>query len=69
LVTADAVFVDIRDARESQREGKVKGAVHAPSGMLKFMVAPDSPYHPEVFSEDEKLCCIVLRQGIRSWLP
>jgi rhodanese-related sulfurtransferase len=68
LGTADAVFVEIRDAHELQREGKMKGAVHAPWGMLKFIVAPDSPYYPEVLAEDKKLYCIVLRQGIRPWL-
>jgi rhodanese-related sulfurtransferase len=48
------VFVDIRDIRELQREGKLPGAVHAPRGMLEFWVDPDSPYHRELFAEDKK---------------
>lgn len=39
------VFVDLRDIRELQREGKIPGAFHAPRGMLEFWVDPESPYH------------------------
>ena len=37
------LFVDIRDARELDREGTIPGAFHAPRGMLEFWVDPDSP--------------------------
>lgn len=50
----DVVFVDIRDVRELQREGKIPGATHAPRGMLEFWVDPESPYHREVFAADKK---------------
>ena len=40
----DVVFVDIRDVRELEREGKIPGALHAPRGMLEFWIDPDSPY-------------------------
>ena len=50
----NTIFVDIRDIRELQREGKLPGATHAPRGMLEFWVDPDSPYHREVFAEDKK---------------
>jgi len=48
------VFVDIRDVRELQREGKIPGATHAPRGMLEFWVDPESPYHREVFSQQKR---------------
>jgi rhodanese-related sulfurtransferase len=48
------VFVDIRDVRELQREGKIPGATHAPRGMLEFWVDPESPYHREVFSQRKR---------------
>ena len=48
------VFVDIRDVRELQREGRIPGALHAPRGMLEFWVDPDSPYHREVFASGKK---------------
>jgi rhodanese-related sulfurtransferase len=46
----DVVFVDIREAKELEREGAIPGAFHAPRGMLEFWVDPESPYHKEVFS-------------------
>jgi rhodanese-related sulfurtransferase len=50
----DVVFVDLRDIRELQREGKMPGAVHCPRGMLEFWIDPDSPYHKATFAEDKK---------------
>lgn len=47
----DVVFVDIRDARELEREGKIPGAFNAPRGMLEFWVDPESPYYRDVFAE------------------
>ncbi|HXH83006.1 MAG TPA: rhodanese-like domain-containing protein [Candidatus Tectomicrobia bacterium] len=46
----DAVFVDLRDVRELDREGMIPGAFHCPRGMLEFWIDPDSPYHKEVFA-------------------
>ena len=55
LVGADDVlFVDLRDVRELEREGKVPGAVHMPRGMLEFWVDPESPYYRPVFDEDKR---------------
>ena len=51
LGDADAVFVDIRDVRELEREGMIPGAFHAPRGMLEFWVDPDSPYYKAIFTE------------------
>ncbi len=48
------VFVDIRDVRELDRDGRIRGAVHAPRGMLEFWVDPESPYHREVFASGKK---------------
>jgi rhodanese-related sulfurtransferase len=44
-----ALFVDLRDVRELEREGVVPGAVHAPRGMLEFWVDPASPYFHKAF--------------------
>lgn len=46
----DVVFVDLRDPRELEREGKIPGAFHCPRGMLEFWVDPESPYHKPVFA-------------------
>lgn len=50
----DAVFVDIRDIRELNREGRVPGAFHCPRGMLEFWIDPESKYHKPVFAEDRR---------------
>ena len=48
------VFVDLRDPREIQREGKIPGAFSCPRGMLEFWVDPESPYAKPVFQEDKR---------------
>ncbi|MCH8183282.1 MAG: rhodanese-like domain-containing protein [Proteobacteria bacterium] len=50
----NATIVDLRDVRELWREGKIRGAVHAPRGMLEFWVDPASPYHRDVFASGGK---------------
>ena len=50
----DTVIVDLRDVRELWREGKIPGALHAPRGMLEFWVAPDSPYHRDIFASGKR---------------
>jgi rhodanese-related sulfurtransferase len=52
--TEGAVFVDLRDPRELEREGKIPGAFHCPRGMLEFWIDPESPYHKPVFAEDKQ---------------
>ncbi|MCP9480899.1 rhodanese-like domain-containing protein [Shimia sp. CNT1-13L.2] len=51
----EAMFVDIRDIRELEREGRMPGAVHGPRGMLEFWIDPESPYHKPVFDTDKTL--------------
>ncbi len=48
------IFVDIRDIRELDRDGRIPGALHAPRGMLEFWVDPESPYHREVFASGKR---------------
>ncbi len=49
LEDENTIFVDLRDPRELQREGKIPNAFHAPRGMLEFWVDPSSPYYKDVF--------------------
>lgn len=51
----DAILIDIRDIRELQRDGRIKGAFHAPRGMLEFWADPDSPYHKKIFATKSEL--------------
>ena len=55
LDSEDVQFVDIRDVRELQREGKIPSAFHATRGMLEFWVDPESPYYKDVFGTGKKL--------------
>src|ERR1700688_2916777 len=54
LYGGEAVFVDIRDIRELNREGRVPGAFHCPRGMLEFWIDPECPYHKPIFAEDKR---------------
>ena len=54
LGSDDVAFVDIRDPRELDREGRMPGAVHAPRGMLEFWIDPESPYHRDVFASGKR---------------
>jgi len=48
----EAVVVDVRDAPEVDKSGKVAGAVHIPRGMLEFRADPESPYYDQNFAKD-----------------
>jgi len=63
----DVVFVDIRDIRELNREGRVPGALHCPRGLLEFWVDPQSQYHKPVFAEDKRFV-FFCAGGLRSAL-
>ena len=52
--SGDVVFVDLRDPRELEREGKMPGAFACTRGMLEFWIDPESPYHKPVFAEDKR---------------
>lgn len=50
----DVTFIDVRDIRELEREGRLPGAFHCPRGMLEFWIDPQSPYHKPIFGEDKR---------------
>ena len=50
----DTIFIDIRDIRELNREGRMPGAFHCPRGMLEFWIDPESPYHKSIFAADKR---------------
>lgn len=49
----DVQFVDLRDPRELEREGRMPGAFHCPRGMLEFWIDPESPYAKPQFQQDK----------------
>ena len=64
----DLVFVDIRDVRELERDGTIPNAEHAPRGMLEFWFDPESPYHKEKFTDENKTYVLFCAAAWRSAL-
>lgn len=64
----DFVFVDIRDVRELEREGTIPGSQHAPRGMLEFWFDDESPYHRDVFGDENKTYVLFCQSAWRSAL-
>ncbi|GAA1808677.1 rhodanese-like domain-containing protein [Nostocoides veronense] len=51
----DVLIVDIRDPRELEKLGTIRGAYSAPRGMLEFWIDPASPYYKPVLDDGRKL--------------
>src|ERR1700687_2398698 len=51
----NTLVVDVRDAPEIEKSGKIAGAVHVSRGMLEFRADPDSPYHDKNFGKDKSV--------------
>lgn len=49
LIGQGALVVDVRDAPEVEKSGKVSGALHVSRGMLEFRADPESPSHDKKF--------------------
>ncbi len=55
IAEGNALLVDVRDAPEVEKTGKVAGAVHVSRGMLEFRADPDSPYYDKNFAKDKPI--------------
>ena len=51
----DTLVVDVRDAPEVDKSGRVSGSVNVSRGMLEFRADPESPYHDKNFSKDKAI--------------
>ena len=67
LMAQGALVVDVRDAPEVEKTGKVAGALHVSRGMLEFRADPASPYHDKTFGKD-KAIIVYCASGGRSAL-
>ena len=56
-VAADinALVVDVRDAPEVEKTGKIAGAVQVSRGMLEFRADAETPYHDKNFTKDKTI--------------
>ncbi|UFZ04045.1 rhodanese-like domain-containing protein [Bradyrhizobium ontarionense] len=55
IAKGNTLVVDVRDAPEVEKSGKIAGAVHVSRGMLEFRADPDSPYHDKNFAKDKSV--------------
>ncbi len=55
IANGNTLVVDVRDAPEVEKSGKVAGALHVSRGMLEFRADPESPYYDKNFSKDRPI--------------
>ena len=67
IAKGNALVVDVRDAPELEKSGKIAGAVHHSRGMLEFRADPKSPYYDKNFTRD-KTVILYCASGGRSAL-
>ena len=67
MAKGNTLVVDVRDAPEVEKSGKVAGAVHVSRGMLEFRADPETPYHDKNFAKD-KTVILYCASGGRSAL-
>jgi rhodanese-related sulfurtransferase len=66
MIEAGALVVDVREARELQQTGKLKGAKHVPNGMIAARADPASPDYDADFVRSVPVllyCASGLRSG------
>jgi rhodanese-related sulfurtransferase len=54
-VGGGVLLVDLREAEERVQNGVIRGALHAPRGMLEFYADPSSPYHRAEFQPGRRI--------------
>jgi rhodanese-related sulfurtransferase len=55
IAQGNTLIVDVRDALEVEKSGKIAGAVNVSRGMLEFRADPDSPSHDKSFAKDKNV--------------
>jgi len=55
IAKGNTLIVDVRDALEVEKSGKVVGALHVSRGMLEFRADPESSYHDQNFTKDKAM--------------
>ena len=55
IAQGNTLIVDVRDALEVEKSGKIAGAVNVSRGLLEFRADPDSPSHDNSFAKDKNL--------------
>ena len=55
MAKGNAMVIDVRDAPEVEKSGKIAGALHHSRGMLEFRANPNSPYYDTNFAKDKSI--------------
>ena len=55
VAKGNTLIVDVRDALEVDKSGKIAGAVNVSRGLLEFRADPDSPSHDKSFAKDKNV--------------
>lgn len=55
IAKGNALVLDVRDAPELEKSGRVAGALHHSRGMLEFRADPESPYYDKNFTKDKTI--------------
>ena len=55
IAQGNALIVDVRDALEVEKSGKIAGAVNVSRGLLEFFADPDSPSHNKSFAKNKNV--------------
>jgi len=55
IAQGNTLIVDVRDALEVEKSGKIAGAVNVSRGLLEFRADPDSPSHDKSFAKDKNV--------------
>src|SRR3974390_2031022 len=58
IAQGNALIVDVRDALEVEKSGKIAHAVNVSRGLLEFFADPDSPSHDKRFAKDKNVSSI-----------
>ena len=53
IAKGEAVVIDVRDAPEVEKTGKIQGALHISRGMLEFRADDATPYHDKALTKDK----------------
>ena len=55
IAQGNTLIVDVREALEVEKSGKIAGAVNVSRGLLEFRADPDSPSHDKSFAKDKNV--------------
>jgi rhodanese-related sulfurtransferase len=55
IAQGNTLVIDVRDAQEVEKSGKIAGAVNVSRGMLEFRADSESPYHDKNFRKDKNV--------------